>query len=268
MPNNPVQIILNDRDFHQAPDPGQPPRNKDFFDGADKAFVAHQASLLAAIDRVIDDVRKSSYGPAAYLKVQMRDEALAKSYRPVWWLFKPDQFPCVGADAVGTLYFRAPLIYLRALRHRIEEAEASVEIKFRRKNNEPYKAPTIARAEVGAVESIEIAPPEQKRSFSTAAALAALEDPRAVSGYQVELFETPSERVIADDPLGRIALRRSLEQLLLSLGMGARSYLAFEVGRTPVLEVQLTTQPTEALIDNRVGVTRSDSIQAVGISST
>ena len=54
--------------------------------------------------------------------------------------------------------------------------------------------------------------------------------------------------IIADDPLGRIALRRSLEQLLLSLGMGARSFLAFEVGRTPVLEVQLTTQPEEALI--------------------
>lgn len=267
MPNNPVQIILNDRDFHQAPDPGQPPRNKDFFDGADQAFVAHRGSLLAAIDRIIDEIRTSTYGPAAYLKVQMRNEALAKSYRPVWWLFKPDQFPCVGADAVGTLYFRAPLIYLNALRRRIEQAEGSVEIKYRRVDNEPYKAPTIARAEVGAIESIEIAPPEQKRAFSTAAALAAIDDPRAVSGYQVELFETPSERVIADDPLGRIALRRSLERLLLSLGLGARSYLAFEVGRTPVLEVQLTTQPVEALIDNRAGVAGSDSGLEISLSS-
>lgn len=224
MPNNPVQIILNDRDFHQAPDPGQPPRNKDFFEGADKAFVTHKNSLLAAIDRIIDEIRSSPYGPAAYLRVQMRNEALAKSYRPVWWLFKSDQFPCVGADAVGTLYFRSPLIYLKALRQRIEQAEASVETKYRRADNKPYKAPTIARAEVGAIEIIEIAPPEQKRAFSTATALAALEDPRAVSGYQVELFETPAERVIADDPLGRIALRRSLERLLLSLGLGARSY--------------------------------------------
>lgn len=267
MPNNPVQIILNDRDFHQAPDPGQPPRNKDFFDGADRAFVAHQASLLSAIDRITDEISRNPYGPAAYLKVQMRNEALAKSYRPVWLLFKPDQFPCVGADAVGTLYFRAPLIYLKSLRRRIEQAEASVEIKYRRVDNQPYKAPTVARAEVGAIESIEIAPPEQKRAFSTAAALAALDDPRAVSGYQVELFETPSERVIADDPLGRFALRRSLERLLLSLGMGARSYLAFEVGRTPVLEVQLTTQPVDALIDNREGVAGSDSGLQIGASA-
>lgn len=267
MPNNPVQIILNDRDFHQAPDPGQPPRNKDFFDGADKAFVAHQGSLLAAVDRIIDEIRASPYGPAAYLKVQMRNEALAKSYRPVWWLFKTDQFPCVGADAVGTLYFRAPLIYLNALRQRIEQAEASVEIKYRRVDNEPYKAPTIARAEVGAIETIEIAPAEQKRAFSTAAALAAIDDPRVVSGYQIELFETPSERVIADDPIGRIALRRSLERLLLSLGLGARSYLAFEVGRTPVLEVQLTTQPVDALIDNRAGVAGSVSAFEISLSS-
>lgn len=259
MPNNPVQIILNDRDFHQAPDPGQPPRHKDFYENADKEFIAHRSALLEAVDRIIEEVRLSPYGPATYLKVQMRNEALAKSYRPVWWLFKSDQFPCVGADAVGTLYFGAPLVYLLALRRRIQEAESTVEIKYRRKDGKPYPAPTTARAEVGAIETIQIAPPEQKRSFSTSAALTALLDPRAVSGYQVELFETPVDRVIADDTLGRIALRRSLEQILLSLGMGARSYLAFEVGRTPVLEVQLTTQPVASQIDNRAGAAGGDT---------
>ncbi|MGH1560261.1 hypothetical protein ACRAWD_26735 [Caulobacter segnis] len=42
---NPVQIILNDQDFHQAPEPGQPPRTKDFYDGADAAFAAHQGRV-------------------------------------------------------------------------------------------------------------------------------------------------------------------------------------------------------------------------------
>lgn len=258
MPNNPVQIILNDQDFHQAPDPGQPPRNKDFFDGADQAFARHKQSLLSSIDAIIAEIRQSQYGPAAYVKVQMRNEALAKSYRPVGWLFKRDQFPCVGADAVGTLYFRAPLIYLAALRNRIEQAEITVEIKYRKKDNQPYKAPTIARAEVGAVESIEIAPPEQKRTFSTAAAMAWLEDPRSVSGYQVELFETPDDRVIADDPTGRNTLQRTLEALLLSLGRGARSYVASAIGRTPILEVQLTRGEHQALVDNRSGLARGD----------
>jgi hypothetical protein len=260
MPNNPVQIILNDQDFHQAPEPGQPPRNKDFFEGADRAFAAHRQSLLAALDTIIAEIRESPYGPAAYLKVQMRDEALAKSYRPVGWLFKRDQFPCVGADAIGTLYFRAPLIYLTALRHRIEQAELTVETKYRQTDGSAYNAPTLARAEVGAIESIEIAPPEQKRTFSTAAAIASLKDPRAVSGYQIELFETPDDRVIADDPVGRIILQRTLEQLLLSLGRGARSYLTSEIGRTPVLEVQLTRSERAAVVDNRSGILRSEAI--------
>lgn len=263
MPNNPVQIILNDRDFHQAPDPGRPPRNKDFFDGADRMFALHKQALLASIDTVVAEVRASPYGPATYLKVQMRSEALAKSYRPVGWLFKRDQFPCVGADAVGTLYFRAPLIYLDALRRRVDEAELTVDTKYRQSDGEPYKAPSAARAEVGAIETIEIAPPEQKRAFSVSAAVAAFEDPRVVSGYHVELFETPDDRVIADDPIGRIALRRTLEELLASLGPGARSYVTSAIGRTPVLELQLTSSDQPALIDNRSGLARGDVAPAI-----
>lgn len=118
MPHNPVQIILNDRDFHQAPDRGSLPRNKDFFDGRDRAFADHKATLLKAIDAITAQIKESPYGPAAYLRVQMRGEALAKSYRPVGRVFTRDQFPCVGAEAVGTLYFRAPLIYMPALRAR------------------------------------------------------------------------------------------------------------------------------------------------------
>lgn len=251
MANNPVQIILNDRDFHQAPDPGKPPRNKDFFDKADTAFAAHKASLLTAIDAVIAQLRTSTYGPLAYLRVQMRSEALAKSYRPVWWLFKRDQFPCVGADEVGTLYFEAPLLYLPQLRSRIEAAELVVETKYRQADGEPYKAPTPARAEVGAIETIEIAPPERKRNFSVSAALAALSDPRAVSGYQIELFHAPADPVIADDPIGRSALLRSFESLLIGLGSGARAFLHRSIGRTPVLELQLTADAQPPLIDNR-----------------
>jgi hypothetical protein len=116
----------------------------------------------------------------------------------------------------------------------------------------------MARAEVGAIESIEIVPPAQKRAFSVSSTMAAFDDPRVVSGYHVELFETPDDRVIADDPIGRIALRRSLEELLASFGQGARSYVTSAVGRTPVLELQLTTGAHPALIDNLSGLSRGD----------
>lgn len=263
MPNNPVQIILNDQDFHQAPDPGTPPRNKDFYDGRDAAFAAHKAKLLAAIDAITAEIKASAYGPAAYLKVQMRSEALAKSYRPVGWVFKPDQFPCVGADAVGTLYFRAPLIYMRVLRQRIDDAELAVAIKRRKIDDTPYKAPTAARAEVGAIDTFEITPPEEKRNFSTAAAISMLADPRTVSGYHIELFETPSAPEIADDPRGGNELRRSLEQVVLSFGDGTRAYFSAVVGRTPVIEMQLTSGAERALIDNRVGLVGGDGAGAL-----
>lgn len=268
MPNNPVQIILNDQDFHQAPDAGQPPRKKDFFEGADKAFEAHRAALLAAIDAVIAELRSSPFGPLAYLKVHMRSEALAKSYRPVWWLFRRDQFPCVGADAVGTLFFEASLLHLPALRSRVEAAELAVETKYRQTDNKPYKAPSAARAEVGAIETIEIAPPAQKRSFSVAAALAALDDPRAVSGYQVELFHSPADPVIADDPIGRTRLLRTFERLLSNLGEGARSYIQRPIGRTPVLELQLTSGSQPALIDNRSSPVGGEITPALPVAVT
>lgn len=258
MPNNPVQIILNHSDFLRAPDPGHGGGGKDFFEGADRAFDDHKQALMAAADQVIKEIEASPYGPAAYLKVQMRNEALAKSYRPVSFLFHPDQFPCVGAEAVGTIFFRAPLIYMHALRRRIEAAEYTVVTNISKNTGKPYKAPTPARSEVGAIESIAIAPVADKRSFSTAAAMQMFSDPRTVSGYHIELFETPGEHVIADDPLGRYALRNSLQEILLGLGAGARTFFATEIGRTPILEFQLTSGDVNALVDNRLGLARRD----------
>ena len=220
MPNNPVQIILNDEAFLRAPDSGQGGGNKDFLENADAEFGVHKTQILQSIDTITEAVQtsSSSFGPATYLRVQTREAALAKSYRPVTWLFQKDQFPCVGADGVGTLYFRAPLIYLPALRRRIEQTEQTVVINISKNTGLPYPAPSAARSEVGAIASIEIAPVATKRSFSTAAAMQLLSDPRTVSGYHVELFETPSRNVIADDPLGQRALLTHLPHFHVNLG--------------------------------------------------
>ena len=75
MPNNPVQIILDDRDFCQAPEPGQPPGNRDFFEGADETFRRHKEALIAVIEAAADEIRHSprtcrlSQGPDAVRKV-------------------------------------------------------------------------------------------------------------------------------------------------------------------------------------------------------
>ena len=259
MPNNPVQVLLNDQDFLRAPEPGRAGVEKDFFEGHDAAFRDHKQNLLAHLDAIEAEIRDSAYGPAAYLRVQMRGEALAKSYRPNRALFVEDKFPCVGADGVGTLYYRAPLIYLPSLRARMEAAEPVVVRRVSRNTGKEYLDTSRERSELGAIEWFEIAPAADKRPFSAAAALQILQDPRAVSGYMIELFETPDDKVIADDPLGRAALRSSLERSLLSLGRGSQVVLAPSIGRTPVLELQLTRADRPALIESRRGIVSGDT---------
>ena len=258
MANNPVQIILNHDDFLRAPEPGTMGPGKDFFEGADRQFQQHKGALIRSMDGIRKLTRESKFGPATYIRVQMRADALAKSYRPNKYLFIEDQFPCVGAGGVGTIYFRAPLIYQMALRGRMEEAEVEVEERTSTNTGKRYKAPTRARLELGAIESIEIAPIADKRDFSVAAAIELFKDPTTVSGYQIELFETPRKQEIADDPLGRQDLLESLKEVLLSLGSGSRSYLFTEIGRTPVIELQLTESEGPALVDNRLGLGRRD----------
>ena len=251
MPNNPVQIILNDDAFLRAPEPGRRSTEKDFFEGNDNGFIAHRDALASSIDAISKTIQSSPYGPAAYLRIRMRPEALAKSYRPNTALFTSDNFPCVGAGGVGTLYFRAPLIYLARLKARIESAEDRVEVKINRRTGKPYKAPTRYRSEVSAIDTLEIAPASEKRQFSTADAIAMMRDPATVSGYMVELFETPDDRVIADDPLGRSALLSSLEETFRGFGAGMQAFMAPPIGRTPVLEFQLTRSEQPAFLENR-----------------
>lgn len=258
MPNNPVQIVLNDDAFLRAPEPGRGGVEKDFFDDNDAEFKKHRAALLSSLDTIIGKIQGWSFGPAAYVRVRMRPEALAKSYRPNRALFTPDNFPCVGAGGVGTLYFRAPLLYLPRLRARIADAEDSVAIKVNQRTGKEYKAPTRHRSEVGAIDTIEIAPPSEKRPFTASDAIEMLQDPAAVSGYMVELFETPGEAVITDDPLGRVALLDSLKETFRAFGPGTRAFSAPSVGRTPILEFQLTQSDEPAFIEDRSSIATTD----------
>lgn len=254
MPNNPVQMVLNDSAFLRAPESGRKGPEKDFFEDNDHGFHTHRQQLLERIDDITQTVSNWSYGPASYIQVRLRPDALAKSYRPNNALFTNDNFPCVGADGVGTLYFRAPLLYMRLLQKRILNAEETVLIKVNGKTGLPYKAPSRARSEIGAIDNFEIAPQHGKLSFKPSEATRMLEDPATVSGYLVELFETPDNGVISDDPLGRSALLSSLEETFKGFGNGTRTFLIPPIGRTPVLEFQLTTSDQPAFIENRRGI--------------
>ena len=141
MASNPVQVILNDNNFLRAPDPGQGGGEKDFFIDRDKEFESHRNDLVDALTAIQKRVTAWPYGPAVILRVQVRTEALAKSYRPIFAIFLHPDCECVGADAIGTLYFLVPLEKIPALVRRIEKAEIRVRITNHRKTGKPYPVP-------------------------------------------------------------------------------------------------------------------------------
>lgn len=144
MPNNPVQVVLNDEAFLRAPDPKRGGSDKDFFERRDAEFVKHRSELLAILDRIEKEVSQWPFGPLCYLRVRMRLEAIAKSYRPNRAIFLPDQFPCVGAGAPGELFFRAPLIHFHRLRRYIASAEDHGQPRISQQTGESYHYVTRA----------------------------------------------------------------------------------------------------------------------------
>lgn len=260
MPNNPVQIVLNDESFLRAPDPGRAGPDKDFFENDDAGFIHHRDNLLAGLGVIENDVRQWPFGPLCYLRVRMRVEALAKSYRPNRAVFASDLFPCVGAAAPGELFFRAPLIHFQRLRHRIASAEDHGETRLSRTSGRAYHFVTRMRSEVGAIETIELAPAGLKRNFAAADAIAAMTDPRAASGYIVELFETQPLIASGDgDALGFRRAVTSFQNILLEAGRGLSATLLPSPGGVPSIEVIVTTSPEPARLEDR-RIVRSEPV--------
>jgi Subtilase family len=259
MPNNPLQYIANGEQFLAPPDPGKKFEEKDFFENQDAAFAAHRQKLLADLDTIAALLTGSPFGPATYIKVTLREAALAKSYRPNSALLTPDRFPCVGAEGIGELFFFLPLVQVPELARRIKGAEANVNVVVSR-TGRVRRTTTRLRCEIGAIETIEVLPPEDKRDFSASAAVQAFLDPHTFPGYHIELFEVPDLREVATDRWGRKELFESLFHLLLDLGPGARSFLLPPVGRTPMLEVQITRlKEPPVLVDLRqIATTAAD----------
>lgn len=268
MPNNPVQIVLNDDSFIRAPEPGQAGPDRDFFEGNDKGFAQHKAALIARLSEIDSILATSRFGPVTYIRVRMRTEAIAKSYRPNRALFLPDQCPCVGAGAPGELFFRLPRLHLAKVRQHFEAAELAGEARISRRTNKPYHYVTRNRSELGAIEAIEIASPAGKRSFSAADALQAMLHPSAASGYVIELFEQgPLELVQGADVLG---LRQSFETLqndIAGLGNGVYAALLPSSGSAPQIELLITNSSTKPLLEDRRTV-RGDLAQIPSLASS
>lgn len=186
---NPVQVVLNTRDYFVAPEPGRMGPPKDFFADRDQEFIQHRERLRRQVASVSTSFRRSGLSEGV-IKVTLRKEALAKSHRPHRVLFPPDRRPCVGASRLGELFYLVSARDLQEIDSNIAAAEDRTTHRVSRTGRE-YIAPSSNRGDTGAIESIALPTAADKRRFSAEEAVAWLSNPRTSSAYLVELFAMP-----------------------------------------------------------------------------
>lgn len=247
----PVQVFLDTKKFISIPPSVNRPRgHKDFYAGNDRGFAVQKGRIRK---RLIDiaQAMQSRNEPAGFIRVQMKDDALAKSYRPLNALFtEQNRFAFVGTERVGEILFQATPKALERLEAIVEaKAEATPKLVEDKKTHQLVPQPSQCRSEVGAIESISLYDARDRVPFSAEEAVAWMQQPGIIGGYVVELFRPKAK--LAPDAVA--ALVESLTAALrhLPFGVIVRNFLpaasAVEYGEPALaISVQLTYSPQES----------------------
>jgi len=256
MANNPVQIVLNNEAFITAPEKGGFGSPSDFFAGRDSEFRNHKKHIRKGLETVRDALKESSFGNVGYARVLLREEALAKSHRPVRTLFRPQSATAVGAGALGEIYYRVSAENVDGMIDVVDSAEEETNWQ----TDPTGKKVAVAsrqRADVGVIESIELPEPGSKRNFDIRQALQWMSSPLTDGRYVVELFEPIPEQITPSDP--RYRLFGSLKSLLQQLGMAVDArFPRFSNGRTELVSVRVQSAKSGARLASAEGRSRKE----------
>ncbi len=191
----PIQVFLDTQRLIQVQPTGTFGPSHDFFAGDNYGFQRHKARIREQLQSASQGLRAAS-DPAGFVMVQMREEGLAKSYRPLGRLFTaPHRFALVGGAAIGQMYFQATPDALEQLQTMIElRAEIQPRVVTNPKTGESEERISAYRSEVGAIDEIRLPSAADRLTFSASEAVAWLDQENVVGGYAVELFR-PDARV-------------------------------------------------------------------------
>ncbi len=245
---NPIQIVLNDRDFFTEPEPGRGGRPTDFFAGNDPAFIEHKRAVIGQLAEAA--LKMASWpGQAGVVKITLREDALAKSHRPERALFLAESQPCIGGANLGELYYLTTSQDLIATMRKVELAEETTTWVHKSETDRTLVAnPSKERADTGSIFRIDIPPAEDKRDFSAEAAVQWLNQDSTGGAYLVDLFDEPAA-------LGRQAqtlrvLRDDFDRLLGKSDIASHIKL---LGRRTVA-LRLATPPSDVAISGELNV--------------
>ena len=211
----PIQVFLDTKRFIEMEEP-QPFGGgaKDFFQGNDRGFAAHKAAMTTRVTSVAQSMRRN-HQPGGFIKVRQREEALAKSHRPLGHLFTPsNRFALVGAESVGELLFQTTPEALDRLANIIEaKAEPTPRIVRNKKTGRDEPRASGYRSELGGIEDIRLHGAADKVKFSAEEAVRWMHQPNVIGGYIVELF-LPDRDIGTEEVDALVAqFRQGLEQL-------------------------------------------------------
>ncbi len=225
-PCYPVQILLNTEHLIARAEPRQRGGGcRDFFERNDRGFKIQKEKVCSSLRRIGDTLQRRDER-TGFIRIQVRNEAFAKSHRPTKHLFKEAHgFSLVGTDRIGEMIFQTTPRALHGLEHTIErKAELTPARKINVKTKKPEYRISGYRSEVGALEEIELHDAVNRVAFSAEDAVAWLRQPSSMASYLVELFNPKS---FIDMPRGSIdALAKNFRESLTNLpfGMIARPF--------------------------------------------
>lgn len=189
--NGPIEIVLDVRRFQDVRVRNPGGGAKEFFDGDDAGFVAHRGRIQQSLTSVAQKLKASSAGHVGFVRVRMREQALAKSHRPVSSLFQPTFAPTIGSSGVGELIVQVtPVTIEHAL---AETAKAEDRVDYKPHKTKPgvmIPDPSRARSEVGAIESLSLWSPSDRRGFDAGEAVNWFETRAVPRAYRVDLFDS------------------------------------------------------------------------------
>ena len=187
--SRPIQVFLDTGQFIALRESSQRGGNRDFFGGDNPGFSRHKSTMRQRIRDASTALRRDGQA-AGFVIVQMREAALAKSYRPLNVLFsRTNSFPLVGGGGIGEIFFQCTPGALDWLDHRIEtRAELEPRLAENEETGKLEPRPSAYRSELGAIEDIRLPAPADRIAFSAREAAEWLSRPDTLGAYLVELF--------------------------------------------------------------------------------
>ena len=187
--SRPIQVFLDTNQFISLQQGRPRGGNRDFFEGNDRGFARHKTRIRQEIRDAAEGLRREGRR-AGFVMVQMREEALAKSYRPLNVLFSTgNSFHVVGGGRIGEMFFQCTPSALESLGRRIDvRAELEPRVVQNEKTGRFERRVSAYRSELGGIEDVHLPAPSDRVAFSAREAIEWLGRPDILGGYIVELF--------------------------------------------------------------------------------